>query len=80
MLRRQKMHDRIPKKLPEGVVVAHKTGLERGVCHDAGIVSTPNGDYLIVVLTKHKAKWGAKPSKRLIADLARQVYDYEMAG
>lgn len=79
MLRRQKMHDRIPKKLPEGVVVAHKTGLERGVCHDAGIVSTPRGDYLIVVLTRHKAKWGAKPSKRLIADLARQVYDYEMS-
>ncbi len=41
LLLRQKVNDRIPAKLPSDVKVAHKTGLERNVCHDAGIVFIP---------------------------------------
>jgi len=62
ILKRQKARDRIPKKLPSDAVVAHKTGLEKGVCHDAGIVFTPNGDFLICVLTRHTYKYAA-PAK-----------------
>jgi len=71
----QQVNDRIPKKLPAGIVVAHKTGLENGLCHDAGIVYAPNGNYLICVLTKHRNKT-AKETKSLIADISLLVYNY----
>ena len=72
MLLRQKVNDRIPKKLPEDCPVAHKTGLERNVCHDAGIVFTQQGDFLICVLTKSRG--GARPVKNFISDLALVIY------
>ncbi len=75
-LKRQAINDRIPARLPAGTVVAHKTGLERGVCHDAGIIFTENKDLLICVLTKNKSKRGSKPAKRFIAALAAHAYDY----
>jgi beta-lactamase class A len=79
LLKLQKVKDRIPRRLPENVVVAHKTGLERAVCHDAGIVFTPNGDFLICVLTKSKASY--KSSKEFIARLAAYTYhNYKMMG
>jgi beta-lactamase class A len=79
LLKLQKVKDRIPRRLPENVVVAHKTGLERAVCHDAGIVFTPNGDFLICVLTKSKASF--KSSKEFIARIAAYTYhNYKMTG
>lgn len=72
LLKRQKVNDRIPAKLPDEVVVAHKTGLERNVCHDAGIVFTANGDFLICVLTRSTK--GVRHCKRFIADLAAKTY------
>ena len=75
-LKKQKIKDRIPVKLPAGTLVAHKTGLEKGICHDAGIVFTPRGDFLICVLTRHKNKT-AKSAKELIAQLAFLTYSYK---
>jgi beta-lactamase class A len=75
LLKHQKIGDRIPAKLPQGAVVAHKTGLERGVCHDAGIVFTENGDFLICVLTSH-ANRTARPAKKFIAEVAFLTYNY----
>lgn len=69
------MRDRIPKRLPADTVVAHKTGLENGVCHDVGIVFTSGGDFLICVLTKHNEKTSLL-AKKLIIDIAKSVYDY----
>lgn len=71
----QRVNDRIPSKLPHGTRVAHKTGLEKGVCHDIGIVFTEKGDFLICVLTKHKNKTSRK-SKDFISQLALRVYNY----
>ena len=51
-LAQQKINDRIPKRLPSEIIVAHKTGLENGVCHDVGIVYTSKGNFLICVLHK----------------------------
>jgi beta-lactamase class A len=73
MLLRQKLRDRIPKKLPKDTPVAHKTGLERNVCHDAGVVFAPEGDFLICVLTKSKA--GPGVMKDFIAKVALSVYN-----
>ena len=73
MLLRQKINDRIPRKLPDDCLVAHKTGLERNVCHDAGIIFTRQGDFLICVLTK--SQYGARPVKEFIANLSLAIFE-----
>ncbi|MFA5361677.1 MAG: serine hydrolase [Candidatus Omnitrophota bacterium] len=75
ILKQQKMHDRIPARLPRGIEIAHKTGLEQGVCHDAGIVFTPQGDFLICALIKHNDKI-SRPAKRMISRIALDAYNY----
>jgi beta-lactamase class A len=79
ILKRQRSKNRIPAGLPKGVVAAHKTGLERGICHDVGIVFTDNGDFIICVLIKHKNK-SSRLSKRLISSIARACYNYYVPG
>jgi beta-lactamase class A len=73
VLLRQKVNDRIPAKLPADTPVAHKTGLERQVCHDAGIVFSAQGDFLICVLTKSKT--ARKEVKAFIAKVALCTYN-----
>lgn len=75
ILKEQKTKNRIPAKLPKGTVVAHKTGLEKGICHDAGIVFTSNGDFLICVLTCHEYRNSFKP-RELISKIAYTIYEY----
>ncbi len=75
ILRHQHLRDRIPRNLPPDVPVAHKTGLENGVCHDAGIVFTPKGDLLICILTGHNYR-NARVAKKLIADISLDAYNY----
>src|SRR5712691_10168598 len=50
-LERQQINDRLPAELPEGVVVAHKTGNLPGLTHDAGIIYTPSGPRVVVAMT-----------------------------
>jgi beta-lactamase class A len=71
-LKDQKVNDRIPRYLPRKVTVAHKTGLEAKVCHDAGIVYTGKGDVLVCVLTEGDT--GAVIAKRMIARISSYVY------
>jgi len=75
ILGQQKINDRIPRKLPKGTFVVHKTGLERHVCHDVGIVFTNKGDFLICVLVKHEDKL-AKLTKQFISDVTLLTYKY----
>lgn len=75
LLKQQKINDRIPNYLPAEITIAHKTGLERFVCHDAGIVYTYKGNFLICVLTKH-AEATSKLAKELIARIALATYNY----
>ena len=77
ILKEQRSKTRIPRRLPKDTVVAHKTGLEKGTCHDVGIVFTDNGDFIICVLISHKNK-SARSSKKLISNIARLSYDYYM--
>ncbi|MCI4446249.1 MAG: serine hydrolase [Candidatus Aminicenantes bacterium] len=72
ILKKQKINDRLPRYLPKDVIVAHKTGLEREVCHDAGIVFTPYGDYIITVLVH---TWGGPAAAKIfIARLSSYFY------
>lgn len=70
----QRHNDRLPAKLPVGTMVAHKTGLERNVCHDVGIIFARKGDIMVCVLTKHAS--AAKQAKDFIAKVGLAVYNY----
>ena len=75
-LKSQKVNDRLPRYLPDEVIVAHKTGLERGVVHDAGIVFAPGGDYIICILVERARDY--RKAKKFIAQtslLAYNLYD-----
>lgn len=63
--------------LPFWVKVAHKWGDLPGVRHDAGIVFTPRGNFVLVVLTED-----ASPDEaaELIGRASRVTYDYLGAG
>lgn len=73
VLSRQQINDRLPKLLPEGTRVAHKTGELNGYKHDAGIVFSPKGDYILVVLTNTNDPKNAAETTAL---LSKSVYDY----
>ena len=50
-LERQEINNRLPADLPDGVVIAHKTGNLLGLTHDAGIIYTPSGPRVVVAMT-----------------------------
>jgi len=69
-LQRQTINDRLPAALPKQTVVAHKTGNLDGVAHDAGIIFTPAGERIVVVMT-----WNAyEGANAFIAEIAKVVY------
>ncbi len=72
-LKKQKVNDRLPRYLPDQTIVAHKTGLERGVVHDAGIVYSPKGNYLICVLVKGIRSYSK--AKKFIAQFSLLAYN-----
>jgi beta-lactamase class A len=84
LLREQEVNDRLPTALPAGTPIAHKTGDIREWAHDAGVITTPEGEVLVAVLS---GPWPApccdaeRPgeAERLafgaIAEIGRAVYD-----
>ncbi len=73
LLKRQQLNEKIPKLLPSGTLVAHKTGEINMMTHDAGIVFMPNGDYIISILSESNYPPGAVER---IAQISKSVYDY----
>lgn len=73
VLKRQRLNDRIPKLLPEGTVVAHKTGELFGAKHDAGIVYSDKGDYVIVLMSQTKNETTAAGVE---ANISKAVWEY----
>jgi beta-lactamase class A len=72
-LKKQQLNDKIPADLPKNITIAHKTGELGPFSHDAGIVYTPKGNYIIVVLSKSDTPAAAE---KRIADVSKAVYDY----
>jgi beta-lactamase class A len=72
LLLEQDINDRIPALLPEEVKVAHKTGELDNVRNDGGIVSTPGGRYVIVVMSYDI---DAAEATEAIAEVSRLVYE-----
>lgn len=75
ILKLTRINDRIPKYLPSELTIAHKTGLERQVCHDAGIVFLPETSFIIVVLTRHDHN-NSIQAKEFIAQVSHQAYNF----
>ena len=73
LLKMQKLNEKLPKYLPNGTVVAHKTGEIDFLTHDAGIIYTKNGDYIIAIFSESDYPPGAKER---IAQISKAVYNY----
>lgn len=73
LLKRQTLNDKLPKNLPKDVPIAHKTAEIGYFSHDGGIVFTPKGDYIIVILSESDYPPGAEER---IAQISKGVYDY----
>jgi beta-lactamase class A len=72
VLKRQKFHDAIPSGLPDGTVVAHKTGNITKIHHDAAIVYGPH-PYVLVVLVRGITE--QKESAALMAAISREIWN-----
>lgn len=74
---------RIKGMLPEGTVVAHKTGSsgrdENGIAtatNDIGIVWLPDGRFFYISVFVADSKETDEMNERIIADLSKAAYDY----
>jgi beta-lactamase class A len=63
---------RLAKGLPRNWEIAHKTGLLRQACHDSAIIFSPEGDYVVTVLTGHNPDY--KTAKNFISQLGRITF------
>lgn len=73
LLKNQQLNDGLTKYLPNGTQIAHKTGDIGWYKHDAGIVFSEKGDYIIIVMSESDFPAGAQEK---IALLSKAVYDY----
>jgi|Deesub1362B_J571_1020462.scaffolds.fasta_scaffold00002_192 beta-lactamase class A len=82
MLRCQTGERRLKGDLPASVQVAHKTGTIGGTVNDAGVIFLPynRGQVVIVVFTKNTDNEKTEDVERVIAQIARFVYDYFLFG
>jgi len=73
VMSRQEWRERIPAGLPDGLLVANKTGSVSGTSNDAAIVLTPTGAPLIMVVfwkgLSHEAKAQADGAIAAVADV-----------
>jgi len=74
---------RIKGKLPEGTMVAHKTGTsgtnEEGVTaaiNDIGIVILPNGEHIAISVFVANSKENEEVNEMIIADITKLTWDY----
>lgn len=73
LLANQQLNNKLPKYLPKNIKIAHKTGEIFYLSHDGGIVFSPKGDYIIVVMSKTDSPEGAEDR---IAQISEAVYKY----
>ena len=68
---------RLKGLLPEGTVVAHKTGTIGGTTNDIGVITLPGGAGHVIVVAFVKDSALAVPAReRAIAEVARTIYDF----
>ncbi len=71
----QEFNRMIPAQLPGSAEVAHKTGEISTVCHDAGLIFTPNAPpYALAILTE--ATETIKTRKKAVAAISRLIFKF----
>ena len=84
IMKKCQTNSRIPKYLPKGTVVAHKTGTFDRLSNDSGIVYTPKGDYILTMsyngnLASEEEYYGVNDhgfyGDEIMAHLSRSIYD-----
>lgn len=76
VLARQKYNNRIPRLLPPGTTVYHKTGTIAGVVNDAGIMEvSPEDPVAIAVFIRDVQEGRQGAAQELIGRIARASYD-----
>ncbi len=78
VLRHQFYKEGLPRHLPPGVEVAHKTGSLAAARNDCGIVYAPVRPFVVCVLTKanEDRRWTRdNAAERLIGNITRVVYE-----
>lgn len=83
ILKQCQTNGRIPKFLPVGTAVAHKTGTMDRVANDVGIVYSPKGDYILSLFyngnTASEEEYRENDhnffSENLLAVISREIYD-----
>ena len=82
IMKRCQTNTRIPKNLPDGTVVAHKTGTLDKLNVDIGIVYTPKGDYILCMFYNgnlaakddYDANFRGRVGDTYLADLSGEIY------
>jgi beta-lactamase class A len=70
----QQINNLLPPGLPDGTEFAHKTGALGNLLHDAGIVYSPVGPYIIVAMASNMDDYGTAWTN--MPELSRRVYNY----
>lgn len=74
-LKAQRVNNRLPQGLPPETEIAHKTGDLEGAAHDGGIVFSPAGDYIIVIMSGMDTSGRDLETRyERMAELTRQVH------
>lgn len=76
--------NRIKGLLPEGTIVAHKTGWSgtnkvtgiTAAVNNIGIVFLPNGEYFFISVFVSESKENFETNEKIIADIAKATYDF----
>ncbi len=74
LLKQQKLRNKIPAQLPEGVKTASKTGELDDVENDAAIIYDEENDLILVFMSQNLSSTGS--AQKTIASLARKIYDH----
>lgn len=70
----QQINNLLPVGLPAGAPFAHKTGSLNSLLHDAGIVYSPTGPYIIVVMSSELDSYTT--AYDAFSELSRRVYNH----
>ena len=76
--------NRLKGQLPEGTVVAHKTGSSgtnkttgiTAAVNDIGIVFLPNGEHFFISVFVSNSKEDFDTNEKIIADISKAAWDY----
>ncbi|MGE5633086.1 MAG: serine hydrolase [Caulobacteraceae bacterium] len=73
IMTRAKSRDKLPRLIPSNCRIAHKTGRMSHYEHDAGIIYTSKGDYIICVMSMKLPS--SEKGKQVIAEISKKAYN-----